>query len=120
MAKILVIDDEEVIRSVVRQLLTQAGYEVTEAFDGEEGIRFYRQAPADLVIVDIEMPRKNGLEVIQELHHDFPGIKIIAMTGYELDSLSTPGKLGVSHVFTKPFPMKEFLKAVEGVLEADP
>ena len=112
------IDDEEVIRSVVRQLLTQAGYEVTEAFDGEEGIRFYRQAPADLVIVDIEMPIKSGWEVIQELNHDFPDIKFIGMTGHELNSLPRLEELGVSHVFTKPFSMKKFLETVKGVLEA--
>ena len=118
MAKILVIDDEEVVRSVIRQLLMQAGYEVTEAFDGEEGARFYRQAPADLVIVDIEMPIKSGWEVIQELNHDFPDVKFVGMTGYESNSLSRLEEVGVSHVFTKPFSMKKLLKAVKGVLEA--
>ena len=117
MARILIIDDEEVVRMAIRKMLELAGYEVVEAPDGEQGVQLYRQAPADLVITDIQMPRKNGLEVIQELRHDFPKVKIITITGQESEALSIANQLDVRHIFTKPFRMHELLKAVEELLE---
>ena len=119
MARILIIDDEEVVRMAIRKMMELAGYEIAEASDGEEGVRLYRQAPADLIITDIQMPRKNGVKVIQELRHDFPEVKIIAVTGHAPEALSVARQLGVNHTFTKPFRMHELLEAVEELLEED-
>jgi len=81
MARILVIDDDIQILEMLGQTLEREGYEVVDALDGKEGMRLYREAPTDLVITDIVMPEKEGVETIMELKRDFPDVKIIAMSG---------------------------------------
>ena len=119
MARILVIDDEEMVRGMFRLALELGGHEVVEAADGEEGVRLYREAPTDLVITDIKMPRTGGLEVIQDLRDDFPDVKIIAITGYEPENLNVARQLGALHTFEKPLNMGEFMQIVKEVLEGD-
>ncbi len=116
MARILVIDDEEMVRETLRLTLELDGYEVVEAADGEEGVRLYREAPTDLVITDIKMPQKGGLEVIQGLKEDFPDVKVIAITGYEQENLTLAEELGAVHTFVKPLIIAEFLEVVKEVL----
>lgn len=67
MARILVIDDDHLMREFFHDLLEREGFEITEAFDGEEGVQSYFANPADLVITDILMPENEGLEIIREL-----------------------------------------------------
>lgn len=74
MERILIIDDDEVMREVLRDVLEEEGYEIVEAQNGQEGIQRYRSAPVGLVITDLCMPEKNGLETIQELRRDFCSI----------------------------------------------
>lgn len=81
MGRVLVIADEEFVRTMLRHLLVGAEYEVVEAPDGEEGMRLFRQDPTDVVITDTEMPKNDGLDVIQELICGFPDARIIAITG---------------------------------------
>jgi CheY-like chemotaxis protein len=81
MTSVLVVDDEEAVRQLIKQALGQAGYQVSEARDGKEGLLRYRQAPADLVIMDILMPDQDGLESILTLRREFPSAKIVAITG---------------------------------------
>ena len=121
MKRILVIDDDMQIRQMLRQMLERHGYEVVDAPDGKEGIKLYRQAPTNLIITDIIMPEKEGIETIIELRRDFPDVKIIAISGGSdaLDAqncLSYVKRLGVSHTFTKPFEQKELLKAIQELL----
>lgn len=123
-ATILVIDDEPQLRGMVKQMLAQEGYAVEEAHNGAEGLRAFRQAPADLVITDIVMPEKEGIETIRELRRDFPDVKIIAMSG---GGRVDPGeylhfalKLGAARILRKPFRFHELLEAVRDVLEAPP
>ncbi len=80
MARILVIEDEEDIRGLYKRLLKQAGHEVIEAADGDLGITLYRAEHPDLIITDIIMPGKEGIETIMELRREFKDIKIIAAT----------------------------------------
>src|SRR5919108_2919694 len=80
-ARILIIDDDDQIRRMLCQALEQAGYEAVEARDGQEGLEHYRAAPTDLIITDILMPGKEGLETIMELRREVPGVKIIAISG---------------------------------------
>ncbi|MDP6779070.1 MAG: response regulator [Candidatus Latescibacteria bacterium] len=122
MSRVLVIDDEHDVRLPILQVLAKAGYEVEEAPDGHEGVERYRENPADLVIVDIFMPTKSGLEVIQELKRDFPSIKIIAISGVDvrdgLDLATLTRAYEVDRAIEKPFHIHDLLQAVRDLLTA--
>ncbi|RLB31609.1 MAG: response regulator, partial [Deltaproteobacteria bacterium] len=81
MKKILVIDDDEQIRHILRRFLERAGYEVLEASNGQEGMALYRKEGPELVITDIIMPKKEGMETIMDMKGEFPKAKIIAISG---------------------------------------
>ena len=120
MKRILVIDDDIQVRQMLRQTLQRAGYEVVEAPDGKQGLSLFRQSPTDLVITDIIMPEKEGVETIMELKRDFPDVKIIAISGGSrgIDAhncLSYVERL-VTRTFTKPFEPKELLEAIQELL----
>jgi len=119
---ILIIDDEDQFRKMLRQMLERAGYEVREAADGEKGLQLFRQQPADLVITDIFMPEKEGIETIFELRRDFPDVKIIAISGGGriggLQSLKHAEGAGAERTLIKPFERRELLQAIQNVLGA--
>ena len=121
MKRILVIDDDEDIRDILAEMLTHAGYDVVEASSGGEGIRLYRQALFDLVITDLVMPDKDGLEVLMELRKDFPEVKIITLSGntYGRSSLETSKALGAARTLRKPFSEDQLLQAVREVFESN-
>src|SRR3990167_1268847 len=81
MPSVLVVDDEDQIRQLIRETLEQAGYDVQEASNGKQGLERYRTKPADLVIMDILMPDQDGLESIMTLRREFPASRVIAITG---------------------------------------
>jgi DNA-binding NtrC family response regulator len=114
--RILVIDDEEPIRRLLRKLLEGAGYEVIEAENGRAGIQQCNRATVDLVITDIIMPEGEGLETIRELRRLQPGMKIFAMTGAriskQLDILNIAEAFGAIRTFDKPFELNAVLNAV--------
>ena len=120
MENILIIDDETPIRSMVRLILERAGYTVREAQDGIEGIRVFRETPADLVITDLIMPNKDGIGMIIELKKDFPELKIIAMSGGGLNRpegyLRGAQKLGAACTLSKPLNRNDLLRAVRDTL----
>jgi DNA-binding response OmpR family regulator len=120
MARILIIDDNAQLREMLNLMLTQAGHEVAEAAGGTVGVRLYRDKPADLVIVDILMPEKGGLETIVELKKDYPQAKMIGISGgfqKKTDESKTLAELlGVERTLSKPFGTAEMLKAVREVL----
>ena len=122
MARILVIDDDDEIRNMVKELLVRVGYQVIEASNGEIGMRSYRNQPTDLIITDIFMPEKEGLETIMELRKDFPDVKFIAMSGgvaamNATTTLSLAGKLGAERTIAKPITRTALLVAVRKVLD---
>ena len=122
MARILVIDDDTAIRSVVRRGLERVGHDVTEAPDGDAGLKAYRAHHTDLVVTDIIMPEREGVETIMALRKEFPGLKIIAMSGGgggSADFLGIAKKLGARRALTKPFGHRELLEALEEVLAED-
>ncbi len=123
MARILIIDDESQIRSMLRLMLERVGYEVMEAADGMEGIRQYRDNPADLIITDLIMPNKDGIGMIIELKKEFPAVKIIAMSGGGVNRpegyLDGAKKLGATRTLTKPIDRDEMLSAVKDTLKED-
>jgi YesN/AraC family two-component response regulator len=122
MALILIIDDEPQIRSMLKLMLERDGYEVSEAPDGIEGIRVYRQKPADLVITDLIMPNKDGIGMIIDLKKEFPNVKIIAMSGGGLNKpegyLKGAKKLGAACTLTKPIDRDEMLRTIKDVLQS--
>ena len=120
MKRILVIDDDVQVRQMLRQMLEREGYEVVDAPDGKEGIRLYRDEPADLIITDIIMPEKEGIGTIFELRRDFPDVKIIAISGggrlvNKNDCLELCRAKGIP-TFSKPFDRKELLEAIQKLL----
>jgi len=116
---ILVIDDEKPFRSVLRQVLSKAGYDVVEAADGAEGIQRFYEKPADMIITDIIMPEKEGIETIIELNKAHPDVKFIAMSGggwYGTDiDFDMAKKLG-ARTLDKPFALQELLDVVAEML----
>src|SRR3546814_15869564 len=97
----------------------RSGLDVREAGDGDEARRMYRLAPADVVVTDIVMPNKEGIETIFELRRSAPRVKIIAMSGRDtVDFLDMARKLGADHVLRKPFEMRTLVDLVHSCLGA--
>lgn len=121
MSKILVLEDNAKLRELLRETLEAEGHEVREAPDGDAGLKQFKRAPADLVITDIFMPEKDGLDVIRVLRADFPGVKIIAISsGGRLDKgtyLLAASHMGADRIIEKPFEMQALLDAVQQLLE---
>ena len=120
MARILVIDDEELARFTLREVLEEAGHEVVEATNGNEGIEHQKANPFDMVITDMIMPDKEGLETIVELKGAFPDLRIIAISGggrtRNMDFLKLAGEFGADQIIFKPFSEDELMKGVAACL----
>lgn len=116
MYRILIIDDDMQIRKMLRLTLSAAGFEVSEAQDGKVAMKLMRQAPSELVVTDLIMPEKEGIETIIELKRDFPEVKVIAISGGgridPKDYLFLAEKLGAQLTLEKPFSRKEILDAI--------
>jgi DNA-binding response OmpR family regulator len=116
MPRILVVDDEEGFRKLLRAMLEKAGYEVLEAPDAQSGFSLYCENPIDLLIVDLVMPTVSGVALIHMLRYRFPEAKIIAISGGgptgNFDFLAAARVLGAHSTFLKPFKRKEFLATV--------
>ncbi len=108
------------MRRSIRRLLAN-DYEVLEAADGEEGIRLLHQNKVDLAITDIFMPDKDGILTIKDIRHNFPDVKIIAMSGGgsigSTNSLHVAKVLGAEEVFSKPFEPEELLSTIQEMLK---
>ena len=119
MARILVIDDDAEMRTVLRQTLNSAGHEVILAADGKQGLAECGVKAIDLVITDLVMPNQEGMETIMQLRRDFAKISIIAMSGVSdmRNLLWIAERLGAAKAIQKPFKPAEFLAAVTEVLE---
>jgi len=81
MKNILVVDDNQMMRKLIKNLFHGEEFEIIEATNGMEGLDFVKQNPVDLIITDIVMPKMEGIELIMNLRRDFPKIKIIAISG---------------------------------------
>jgi CheY-like chemotaxis protein len=120
MERILVIDDDDAVRATIRRVLERAGYVVEVAVNGADGIRLYRNAPHDLVITDLYMPEKEGIETIQELRAERPDLPILAVSGGILGDKSGPltdaELFGASATLAKPFSTEELQTTVARLL----
>ena len=120
MAAILVIDDDEDVRDIVAQVLEGAGHRVTTARNGREGLTSFRADRPDVVVTDIIMPDKEGIETIRDLRTIAPGTPIIAMSGGgrtgNMDFLEVATEFGATRVLRKPFESRDLLDMVSQVL----
>lgn len=121
MAHVLVVDDDASVRALLRTILEEEGHRVDEAVDGKQGVAHYTRTPLDLVITDVLMPEKDGVELIMELQAHFPDVKIIAMSGggRGLDAqfnLRIASDFGAIRRLEKPFSRQEVLDAVQAAL----
>ena len=126
MTRVIIIDDEEDIRIVLKEIFVREGFDVGVASDGTEGLNLIRETGADLVITDIIMPGSDGVETAYDIRMEFPHTKIIVMSGggntapldYEPTAISTNAylasaeALGADLTMTKPFDRKELIKVV--------
>lgn len=124
MAKIMIIDDDDQFRKMLNRTLAKAGHTVTEASNGSQGIKSFSQNPTDVIITDIIMPDKEGIETIMELRQKSPSVKIIAVSGGgrvgSRSYLDLARKLGAERTFSKPIDRKEIVDAVSQILESNP
>ncbi len=119
-ASILVIDDDKLMCLALAKILTSAGYNVVQACDGDEGLKLYRAQAFDLVITDLIMPDKEGIQIIRELRKENSSIRIIAMSaggrGGATDYLKWARLMGAKQCLSKPIKREDLLGAVESVL----
>ena len=117
MARVLVIDDDEELRTLMKAMLVGSGHNVQEAIDGREGLRMFGKQPSDVVITDINMPGMDGHEVIATFRKRHPGVPIVAISGggavSKDDLLINAAALGAVEVIMKPFEFGQFIGAVE-------
>ena len=121
MSRILIIDDEQPVRSVFRRALERAGHEVSEAGDGQAGLKQIAQSSFDLVVTDIVMPKMEGVEFIFQVHREQPDLKVIAMSGGGRVApkayLDMARAAGAVSVLAKPFTIEALLAAVDAALK---
>ena len=121
MSRILIIDDEQPVRSVFRRALERAGHEVSEAGDGQAGLKQIAQSSVDLVVTDIVMPEMEGIEFILQVRREQPGLKVIAMSGGGRVApkayLDMARAAGAVSVLAKPFTIEALLAAVDAALK---
>ncbi|MBN2214283.1 MAG: response regulator [Bacteroidales bacterium] len=117
MKRILIVDDNLMMRKFIRNIFMNEQYEIMEAENGSEGLDIVKKFDIDLVITDIIMPVMEGLELIMHLKRDFPEIKIIAISGGKPYYLYMAKKLGIEKIFTKPLNLHQFLDAVKKLIQ---
>lgn len=121
MAQILLIEDNDLLRDTIKKLLENKGYKIMVASDGEEGLKMFRSDPAEVVITDIIMPNKDGVETIFELYKYFPAVSVIAISGGGKapaeDYLNSIKLLpNVKYIFKKPFANYDLLMAIKDLI----
>jgi CheY-like chemotaxis protein len=118
MARVLVIDDDAAMRRMMARVLSGAGHQVREAADGDEGLAAFAAEGADLVVCDLVMPDREGIETIRELRRAAPQLPILAVSGGGFPSvyLQSAVRLGASAALVKPFRAAELLDAVARLL----
>lgn len=126
MTKVLLIDDEEMIRKCVRSILKSENYRLEEASNAEPVLDMLNADPADIIISDLFLPGKDGLKLIEEVRRDFPAIKIIAITGGGLhlfdpeSALNAAKRSGADYTLMKPIKRKDLLSALKIVMDQAP
>jgi DNA-binding response OmpR family regulator len=122
MAKILVIDDDALVRNTILRILKASGFEVILAEDGVKGMAAFRKEMPDLIITDIIMPEQEGIQTIVQMRRERPDTKIIAISGGgrigNADFLSMARSLGANDIVSKPFTPQKLVSSVRTCLAA--
>jgi DNA-binding NtrC family response regulator len=122
--KILLVDDDEMFRATFQELLMGCGYETYVARNGNEAIIILHLIPMDMVVTDIVMPGKDGMEIIKTIQVLWPAMKVIAISGGGICApelyLDMAVKLGASTALPKPFTPDQLIGAMENILAARP
>ena len=120
--RILIIDDDLAVRDTLIAILEDRGYEVITAVNGQQGLAVFRRELPDLLVTDIVMPVKEGLQTIREIREERPDMKIIAISGGSRterhDFLEIARQLGAWDVIVKPFDVDDFVARVDRCLGA--
>ena len=112
MTQICLMDDDRDVRRILRTQLEAAGYDVIEASNGHEGLRLLAQNACDIAIVDLIMPEKEGLSTILEIKERFPRVRMLAITGRDVQYLKLARELGAEETLSKPIHAAALLEAV--------
>jgi DNA-binding response OmpR family regulator len=122
MAKILIIDDDKMVRDTLRMILAEAGHQIFLAGDGKQGLKAFTELTPDAVITDILMPEKEGVETIRDIRKLSARVPIIAMSGGgrvgNMGFLAIAKQVGATKTFTKPFDPDQVMDAVTELLKA--
>ncbi|PZN99309.1 MAG: hypothetical protein DCF28_13185 [Alphaproteobacteria bacterium] len=120
MARILVVDDDPTIRAIAQELLLSSGHELFEAADGDEALRVAAAVPIDLIVLDMLMPNKDGIETIQAVKRDHPDTRILAISsGGRMDGatlLKLASAFGADETMLKPLRLATFAVIVDALL----
>lgn len=118
MARILIVDDDELARFTLREILEEVGHEVSEAASGDACLEMQKRTPFDVVVTDIIMPGREGIETVMELKRAYPDLRVIAISGggrtHNMSYLDFARRFGADATLAKPFTGEELLAAVDG------
>lgn len=117
--RILVVDNETVVCNSIRKILSRQGYHVDETDDGQDALRRIEQAPYELIILDMVMPKMNGIDVLRQIKQRNPQINVVMITGYaSIDTAKEAIRLGATDYLPKPFTPEELVKATSEAMAA--
>ena len=123
MARVLILDDEEAMREALRMVLEEDGHEVDEASNGVTGLELFRKRPSEVVVTDLIMPKKDGIETIRDLRREFPMVKIVALSGrggIQINAnLARAKQVGADITILKPCEPAEIRDAVRSLTESN-
>lgn len=115
MSLVLIIDDDAQFRTMVRRLLEAEGHSVIEAENGNEGIEKFRSQSPDMIVTDMIMPERSGIETIMQIREESPTMRIVAVSGGDMagDMLGSAMSVGANEVLAKPFRGEDLLRAID-------
>jgi DNA-binding NtrC family response regulator len=116
--RLLVVDDEDDLRDLLKTVLTKTGYEIRTASDGEEAIRILKTNEFDVALLDIQMPKVTGLQVLKHINQHSPKTRAIILTGYaDLKNAMEAREFGAKDFISKPYRLDDILSTIERVLK---
>lgn len=116
-AHILIVDDENDLRTLLRHILTAQGYQITDAADGEEAIELIKLQKFDIALLDIQMPNINGIQVLKYIKEHSPQTKAVMLTGYaDLKHAMEAKEFGARDFIGKPYKLEDVLSTIEHIL----
>jgi CheY-like chemotaxis protein len=118
--RVLIVDDDAALRRLLADAFERAGYEVTEAVNGDQALKIAKKAPVDVLITDLLMPEKEGLELIRHFRKDLREVIVIAVSGEAAQHLKTARLLGAQVTFEKPFKSEDLVETVARLINERP